>query len=74
MRFALRSGRRGRLPEDRRVVAEEDRDAVEPRSDPDELAGRAELVELLGPVIANPSRQHLGLPQRNRESEALERY
>src|SRR5205823_14847137 len=41
--------------------------------DPDDLAGGAERIELLGPVAGNPPRQEIVLPQRHRETEALER-
>src|SRR5581483_1790900 len=47
---ALRRGRGRRPPEERRILTEEQRDPVEPRADPDELARRAQLVEPLGPV------------------------
>ena len=55
------------------VLAEEERDAVEPGADPDDLAGRAELVELLRPVARDAARQHLGLPERDRQRERLQR-
>ena len=73
VRIAVRSRRRGRPPEQRRVVAEEGGNAVETGSDPDELAGGAELVELFGPVVGHAPRQHLRLPQRDRQRERLQR-
>ena len=73
MRLALGRAARRRPAEQRRVLAEEDRDAVEPGADPDELAGRAELVELLGPVAGHAARQHLRLPERHRQREPLQR-
>ena len=69
----FRRRRARRLPEERRVVAEVDGDAVEPGADPDELAGGAEPVEPCGLVARDASRQHLALPQRHREGETLER-
>ena len=59
-----RRRRRGRA-ERRRVLAEEDRDAVEAGADPDDLAGRAQLVEVRGLVVGDAARQHLRLPQRH---------
>ena len=73
MRLALGSRRRRRSPEQRRVVAEEDRDPIEPRSDPDELARGAELVELLGPIFGHAPRQQLRLPERDGQRERLQR-
>ena len=58
---------------DRRVLAEEHGHAVEPGSRPDQLAGRAQLVELLRPVARDAARQHLRLPQRHRQREPLQR-
>ena len=55
------------------VLAEEQRDAVEPGSDPHDLAGRAELVELFGAIAGDAPRQHLALPERDRQRERLER-
>src|SRR5260370_653662 len=60
-------------PEQRRVAAEERGHGVDPRPDPDELAGRAELVELLGPVVGHAARQHLRLPERDRQRQRLQR-
>ena len=68
-----RRGRGGRPPEQHRVVAEEHRDAVEPRTHPHELAGRAQLVELLRPVVGHAPLQHLRLPQRHRQRQRLQR-
>ncbi len=73
MRLALRRGRRRRPPEQRRVVAEEESHAVEPGSDPDELARGAEGIELLGAVLGHAPRQHLRLPERHRERQRLQR-
>src|SRR5205823_5792867 len=46
VRLALRASRRARPAERGRVLAEVDGDPVEPRADPDNFAGRAQLVEL----------------------------
>jgi len=73
VRLTVREGRCGRLPQQRSVVAEEDGHAVEPRSDPDELAGGAELVELLGPVVRYAARQHLRFPERDGKGQCLQR-
>src|SRR5439155_25904438 len=54
--------------------AEIDRDSVEPRADPNDLAGGAERVELLRPIAGHATRQHLGLPERDRQREPLQRY
>ena len=54
---------RGRRAERRRVLAEVERDAVEPRADPDHLAGGAERVELLGPVAGHAARQDVASPR-----------
>ena len=48
MGVPLGGGRRGRPAERRRVLAEEDGDAVETGADPYDLAGGAERVELAG--------------------------
>ena len=68
-------GRIGRseLPEGGSVLAEVDRHAVEPGADPDELTGRAQLIELGRLVVRNAPRQHLALPERDRKRQRLER-
>src|SRR5581483_6238555 len=73
VRLALRRRRRRDAAERGRVLAEVERDAVGAGADPDDLAGRAERVELLGPVAGDAPRQHLRLPERRREGERLER-
>ena len=71
MRLAFGELCRSGTPEQRGVVAEEDGDAVEAGSGPDELAGSAELVELLGAVAGHPPRQHLCLPETDRQRQRL---
>jgi hypothetical protein len=71
--LALRRCRRGRTPEHPGVLAEEERDAIESRADPHELARRTELVELEGRVRRDAPREHLALPERDGQREALER-
>ena len=56
------------------ILAEVDRHAVETRADPDELAGRAQLVELSGLVPGDATREHLRLPERDRERQRLQRH
>ena len=73
VRLALRRRRAADAPEHRRVLAEIECDAVDPGADPDDLAGGAQLVELLGPVARDAAREHLGLPQRDRKRKRLER-
>ena len=73
MHLAFRALRSLRLPEHGRVLPEEDGDAVEAGADPDELPGRAELVELRRRIVGNPPRQHLGLPERDRQGQPLKR-
>src|SRR5581483_9768060 len=70
---ALRSRRGGGLPEHGRVLAEEDGDAVEAGTDPNELAGCAQLVELFRAVAGDAARQHLRLPERDWQGQALQR-
>ena len=73
MRLAL--GRRGGggAAEHRRVLAEEDGDAVEACADPDDLARGAERVELRRLVAGDAPRQHVRLPQRHGQRQRLER-
>ena len=66
--------RRGRSAERRRVLAEEERDAVGAGADPGDLAARAQRVEMLGAVAGNAPRQHLRLPERSRQRERLQRH
>ena len=73
MRLALRRRQRARRPEHRSVLAEVDRHPLEPGADPDDLARRAELVELRGLVVRHAPRQDVRLPQGRRERQALER-
>ena len=61
-----------RRTEQRSVFAKEERHAVEPGADPDELAGRAQLVELLGPVVPDTAGQHFGLPQPDGKRQSLQ--
>ena len=49
--------------EQRRILAVVERDSVEPRPDPDDLARGADLVELCRLVAGHPAGQDLGLPQ-----------
>ena len=60
-------------PEHGRVLAVEERHAVEPRAHPDHLPRGAELVERCGLVAGHAPRQDLRLPEADREGEALER-
>ena len=62
----------GRRPEQRRVLAERDRDAPRVGAQPDDLAARAELIEQLRAVV-HAQRQHLALPDLGRERQPLER-
>ncbi len=55
------------------VLAEVEGDAVEAGADPDDLAARAERVEVLGPVAGHAPRQQLGLPQRDGQRQRLQR-
>ena len=65
---------RGReLPQNRCVLAEVDRHAVEPGPDPDELTCRAQLVELGGLVVGHAPRENLALPEQNGKRQRLER-
>ena len=64
---------RRRATEHACVLAEEERDAIETGTDPDELARRAKLVELQRLVVRHAPRQHLGLPELHRQREPLER-
>ncbi len=72
MHIAFGALRSLRLAEHGRVLPEEDGDAVETGADPHELPGRAELVELRRRIVGNPPRQHLGLPQCDRQRQPLE--
>ena len=69
MRLPVGRRRGAGTAEHRRVVAEVDGDAVEAGADPDDLARGAERVELLGPVAGDAARQHVRLPQRDRERQ-----
>ena len=71
--LALDRLRARRRAEQRRVLAEEDGDPVEAGADPDELARRAECVELLRPVAPDPRAEHLGFPERDGQRQALQR-
>src|SRR5204862_8308683 len=57
----------------RRSLAEVERYTVEPGADPHDLAGRTQLVELGRAVARDAPGQHLVLPQRHRQGEALQR-
>ena len=72
--FALGRGGARNLTERGRILAEVDGDPIEPGADPDDLAARAERVELLGTVVGHPARQELGLPQSDGEREGLKRH
>src|SRR6266550_3539227 len=64
---------RSHLAEHGRVLAEVDGHPVEAGADPDDLAGGAELVELLGPVVRYASREDIRLQKRDRKRESLQR-
>ncbi len=74
MRRIRRRRQRGRASEDRGVLTEEDRHALEPGSDPHHLTGRAELVELSRLKGGHPARKHITLPQADWKREALQRH
>ena len=42
-------------------------------ADPDDLAGRGQRIQMLGPEPTHTPRQDLGLPQRNRQRQRLQR-
>ena len=65
--------RRSGRPENRRVIAVVERDAVETGSDPHDLPGGAELVERRRLVPGDAAREDLGLPEGDGEREALQR-
>ena len=70
---AFRPRRGARPAEHGGVLAEEDGDSIESGAGPHELARRAQLVELLGPVVGHAARQYLALPQRHRQRQCLQR-
>src|SRR5439155_22315705 len=72
-RLTIASRGAGRHTEKGRVLAEVDRDPVESRADPDDLAGRAQLAELRGPITGHAARKHLGLPKTHRQRKGLQR-
>jgi hypothetical protein len=74
MRRALGPRRRLHLAERGCVLAEVERDAVDAGAHPHDLPCRTQRVELLRPVAGHAPRQHLALPQRNRERERLQRH
>src|SRR2546425_2383871 len=53
------------------ILAEEHGDAVEAGSDPHDLAGGAELIELSGVEAENATWQDVGLPQGHRQRQSL---
>ena len=59
--------------ESRSILSEVDRHAVEPCSNPDELAGGAELVEPRRLVAGHAPRQDVALPECDRQGKRLER-
>ena len=65
---------RRNLAERRRILAEVQRDPVRPCADPDDLAARRQRIEMLGAEARHPARQHLGLPERDRQGECLQRH
>src|SRR6266516_1303254 len=69
--FRLRRSRG--TAEGRGILAEVERDTVEPGADPHDLAGRAQLVELGRAIPRNAPRQPLVLPKRNGKGVALKR-
>ena len=73
MELALGTVCRSHLAEHGRVLAEVDGHPVEAGADPDDLAGGAELVELLGPVVRYASREDIRLQKRDRKRESLQR-
>ena len=73
MELALGTVCRSHLAEHGRVLAEVDGHPVEAGADPDDLAGGAELVELLGPVVRYASREDIRLPKRDWKRESLQR-
>ena len=74
MGLALGCGRGGRAAEHRGILPEEECDPIEAGADPDDLPGRTELVEQLGPVGGHAAGQDVALPQRDRQGQSLERY
>src|SRR5205823_729116 len=64
----------GHLPQHGCVLAEIDGNAIEAGADPHDLAGRAELVQLRSGVAGHAARQHLGLPERDRQRQRLQRH
>jgi hypothetical protein len=73
VRLALRRRERARAAERRRVLAEVERDALEARAHPDDLARGGELVEAGGLVTGHAARQDVALPEGDRQRETLER-
>jgi len=65
----LAFGRRKGAPaaERRRILAEVHGHPLEARADPDDLAGGGELVEPGGLVAGDAARQHIALPERDRQ-------
>ena len=74
MRAAFGGRGRGRPAEHAGILAEEEGDPVETRADPDELPGRAELVEQLRPVRGHAPGQDVALPQPHRQRQGLQRH
>src|SRR5918996_1658380 len=66
VRLALGRRERARAAQRGCVLAEVERDALEPRPHPDDLAGGGELVESGGLVAGDAARQHVALPEGNR--------
>jgi hypothetical protein len=66
--------RRGHLPERCGVLSEVHGHAVRSGTDPDHLAAGRQRIEMLGEKARDASRQHLGLPELDRQCQSLERY
>ena len=73
MQLPLGRRRRPDLAERTRVLTEVEGDAVRARADPHHLATRAQRVEVLGPVARHAPREQVALPERDRQSQRLER-
>ena len=69
---ALRRRFEGGRSEQRSVLAEVHGSAIQTRADPDDVTRSAERVEIRGPVRGHTPRQHVALPERDRQRERPE--